>query len=184
MSEAGERGFGEALFAELASCGGYASAGAPESGRKTFPLPGDPRVYGRDRPMRIEHLRLDLTFDLRRHRVHGVATTTFRPRQDGLREAVFDAIELDVESVEGATRGWRGPAAGVHRGRRRAADRPRTAAASVTVDHHRGGLRGDPAARAVLQRAGRGLPGAPAADLDAGAGRRRGLLLPHLRFPR
>ena len=99
MSEAGERGFGEALFAELAYCGGYGSAGALND-RKAFPLPGDPRVYGRDRPMRIEHLRLDLTFDLRRHRVHGVATTTFRPRQDGLREAVFDAIELDVASVE------------------------------------------------------------------------------------
>ena len=101
MSEltASERGFGEALWQELAHCGGYAAAGALND-RKTFPLPGDPRVYGRDRPIRIEHLRLDLTFDLRRRRLHGVATTTFRPRQDGLREAVFDAIELDIESVE------------------------------------------------------------------------------------
>ena len=93
MSEAGERGFGEALFSELAHCGGYAG-GAAANDRKTFPLPGDPRVYGRDRTIRIEHLRLDLTFDVRRHRVHGVATTTFWPRQDGLREAVFDAMTL------------------------------------------------------------------------------------------
>jgi aminopeptidase N len=99
VSEAGKRGFGEALFAELAYCGGVAAAGVA-NGRKAFPLPGDPRVYGRDRTIRIEHLALDLSFDLRRHRVAGVATTTFRPRQDGLREAVFDAFELEVESVE------------------------------------------------------------------------------------
>ena len=67
--------------------------------RKPFALPGDRPVWGRDRPIAVERQQLEFDFDLRRRRVHGVATTTFRPRNDGLREAVFDAIELDVESV-------------------------------------------------------------------------------------
>src|SRR5690606_30537340 len=64
-----------------------------------FALPGDRPVWGRDRPMRIEDLKLEFEFDLDRRQVQGVTTTTFRPRQEGLREAVFDAIELDVEAV-------------------------------------------------------------------------------------
>jgi aminopeptidase N len=56
-------------------------------------------VWGRDRPLRLEHVRLEFAFDIPRRTVRGVATTTFRPRVDGVREAVFDAIELDVQSV-------------------------------------------------------------------------------------
>ena len=72
-------------------------------GRHPFALPGDRPVWGRDRPFAVEHIALDLAFNLARGEVRGVATTTFRPRVDGLREAVFDAIELDVESVEDGT---------------------------------------------------------------------------------
>ncbi|MEX2229422.1 MAG: M1 family aminopeptidase [Dehalococcoidia bacterium] len=68
---------------------------------KRFELPGDRPVWGRDRPFKVEHLRLQFEFDLRRRLVHGVATTRFHPRRDGLSEAVFDAIELDIESVTG-----------------------------------------------------------------------------------
>ncbi len=83
---------------ESLRCAGVAlEAGVAD--RKPFALPGDEPVWGRDRPIAIEHQRLEFDFDLRRRRVNGVATTTFRPRNDGLREAVFDAIELDVESV-------------------------------------------------------------------------------------
>ena len=94
MAEA-ERGL---WGAEAISCAGVAlEAGIAD--RKPFALPGDQPVWGRDRPIEVEHLRLEFDFDLRRRRLNGVATTTFRPRNDGLREAVFDAIELDVESV-------------------------------------------------------------------------------------
>lgn len=72
-------------------------AAAP--GDRAFALPGDEAVWGRDRPFVVEHLRLEIEPDLAKRSVHGVATTTFRPRNDGLREAVFDAIELTVESV-------------------------------------------------------------------------------------
>ncbi|MGE3855752.1 MAG: M1 family aminopeptidase [Dehalococcoidia bacterium] len=72
-------------------------AAAP--GDRAFALPGDEAVWGRDRPFIVEHLRIELEPDVQRRSVRGVATTTFRPRNDGLREAVFDAIELNVESV-------------------------------------------------------------------------------------
>ena len=67
--------------------------------RAAFALPGDEPVWGRDRPFRVEHLRLALDLDVPQRGVRGVATTTFRPRNGGLREAVFDAIELEIESV-------------------------------------------------------------------------------------
>ncbi len=83
---------------ETIACAGI-SLGAGLGDRKPFAQPGDRPVWGRDRPIAVEHLRLEFDFDLRRRVVNGVATTTFRPRNDGLREAVFDAIELDIESV-------------------------------------------------------------------------------------
>ena len=67
--------------------------------REPFRLTGDRPVWGRDRAYKVEHLRLDLSFDLTRRSVAGTAATTIRPRHDGLGEAVFDASELDVASV-------------------------------------------------------------------------------------
>ena len=93
MAEA-ERGL---WGAESIACAGVALQAAAD--RRPFALPGDRAVWGRDRPLAIEHQRLEFDFDLRARRLNGVATTTFRPRNDGLREAVFDAIELDVEAV-------------------------------------------------------------------------------------
>ncbi|MCK9486418.1 MAG: HEAT repeat domain-containing protein [Dehalococcoidia bacterium] len=67
--------------------------------RQPFALPGDRPVWGRNRPLRIEHLRLEFSFDLKQRRVDGVAALTFHPRADAVREAVFDAIDLDVSAV-------------------------------------------------------------------------------------
>ncbi len=89
------------------SCGGLLGAvrggGAATDGRHAFALPGDRPVWGRDRPFAVEHIALEFSFDLARRELHGVATTIFRPRAAGLREAVFDARELDVESVTDGT---------------------------------------------------------------------------------
>jgi aminopeptidase N len=79
-------------------------------GAKRFPLPGDRPVWGRDRPFRVEHVKLELGFDLRRREVRGVATTTVRPRHNGLREITFDAVELEVSAVtdgDGNALDWR-----------------------------------------------------------------------------
>ncbi len=88
----------DALNEAFEACHGLTQmAAAP--GDRAFALPGDEAVWGRDRPFIVEHLRIELEPDLAHRSVRGVATTTFRPRNDGLREAVFDAIELRVESV-------------------------------------------------------------------------------------
>jgi len=80
------------------ACGGATGAIAPAD-RRPFALPGDRAVWGRDRPLVIDHLRLEFGFDIDRREVRGVTTTTFHPRAGGLREAVFDAIELEIEAV-------------------------------------------------------------------------------------
>ena len=84
--------------AEAIGCIG-AEYGAALADSHPFALPGDRPVWGRDRPLAIEHVRLELAFDLARGGINGTATTTFRPRVDGLREAVFDAFEMEIESV-------------------------------------------------------------------------------------
>ncbi|MGE0135414.1 MAG: M1 family aminopeptidase [Dehalococcoidia bacterium] len=88
-------------FGSLVACGGSSGALALAD-RRPFALPGDRAVWGRDRPLVIEHLRLEFAFDLPRREVRGVATTTFHPRTGNLRDAVFDAIELDIDSVADA----------------------------------------------------------------------------------
>ncbi|MSQ35926.1 MAG: hypothetical protein EXR63_02105 [Dehalococcoidia bacterium] len=85
----------------LLACGGAAATtGLLAADRRPFALAGDRPAWGRDRPLLLDHLRLELAFDIPRREVRGVATTTFRPRVDGLREAVFDAVELEIEAVE------------------------------------------------------------------------------------
>ncbi len=80
----------------------WAGAIGGSGGRKPFPLPGDQAVWGRDRPFRVDHLRLDLSFEPDRRVVEGRATTTLHPRHDGLSEVTLDAVELDVQSVTDA----------------------------------------------------------------------------------
>ncbi|MDA0364832.1 MAG: M1 family aminopeptidase [Chloroflexi bacterium] len=87
-------------MSELEQCHGLQPTSTSVPHRR-FALPGDRPVWGRDRPFKVEHLQLRFEFDLRRREVRGVATTRFHPRRDGLTEAVFDAIELDIESVSG-----------------------------------------------------------------------------------
>ncbi|MEX2372435.1 MAG: M1 family metallopeptidase, partial [Dehalococcoidia bacterium] len=76
-----------------------AGGGVAANGRTPFALPGDRPVWGRNRPLRLEHLRLEFSFDLKRRVVHGVAAITFHPRASRVRQAVFDAVDLDVTSV-------------------------------------------------------------------------------------
>ncbi len=98
MPEAGELSILEAALA--AECGGSsAGLGLGLAAREDFALPGDQRVYGRDRALKINHIRLELDFNYRDRSLTGVATLTFEPRAEALREAVLDAYELDVESV-------------------------------------------------------------------------------------
>ncbi len=96
---AGTRGLA-GLDAGALMCLGGGGLSLALAGREAFVLPGDQPVWGRDRPIDVQHVRLELSFDLARRSLAGVCTTTFRPRMDGLREAVFDARELTIDAVE------------------------------------------------------------------------------------
>ena len=111
--------------------------------RAPFALPGDQAVWGRDRPFRVEHLRLELHVDPARRAVRGVATTTIRPRHDGLREAVFDAVDLDIASVTdeaGRALEWEtgDRTLRIDLGRARPASRPITTVVTYTAHPRRG----------------------------------------------
>lgn len=127
-----------------AACHGLdAGWGAAPAARAPFRLAGDRPVWGRDRAYKVEHLRLDLAFDLKRRSVAGTATTTIRPRHDGLREAVFDAVELDVASVtdgDGNGLAWStgDRALRVNLGRARRASQPVTIVVSYSATPRRG----------------------------------------------
>jgi aminopeptidase N len=127
----------------LLACGGLTVQTQLAADRRPFTLPGDKPVWGRDRPLKVDHQRIELSFDIPRGLVRGTTTTTFRPRADGLREAVFDAIELNIESVTDA-RGRELPfTAGegklrVDLGRARTADQEITIAVTYSCTPRRG----------------------------------------------
>jgi aminopeptidase N len=66
--------------------------------RPPFP-PGTRTNFLGDRPVRLDHVRLDWELDLPGKRLSGVATLTVTVRRDRLAVVTFDAVELDVESV-------------------------------------------------------------------------------------
>jgi aminopeptidase N len=66
--------------------------------RAPFP-PGTPTHFLGDRPVRLDHVRLDWEIDLAERRLAGLATLTVTVRRDRLAAVTFDAVDLDVESV-------------------------------------------------------------------------------------
>ena len=111
--------------------------------RVPFALPGDQPVWGRDRAFRVEHLRLELQLDPARRAVSGVATTRIRPRHDGLREAVFDAVDLEIASVTdeaGRALAWEtgDRTLRIDLGRARPASRPITTVVTYAAHPRRG----------------------------------------------
>ncbi len=66
--------------------------------RPPFP-PGTRTNFLGDRPVRLDHVRLDWELDLLGKRLTGLATLTVTVRRDRLTVVTFDAVELDVESV-------------------------------------------------------------------------------------
>ncbi len=84
-------------------CGGVFGATARGRGAgapKPFAIPGDTAHYARDRVVDVEHIKLDIDIDMDRQRIKGVARTTFRPINDGALHVEFDAVEMEIESVQ------------------------------------------------------------------------------------
>ena len=64
------------------------------------PLPGDRPVYAPDRTAAIEHIALELDeLDPHAKSLRGVCTTTFTALNDDFHEIIFDAVDLELESV-------------------------------------------------------------------------------------
>src|SRR5580704_562230 len=66
---------------------------------RPFAPPGTRTNFVGDRPVRLDHARLEWEIDLARKRLSGAATLTVAARREGLTSVSFDAVELDVEGV-------------------------------------------------------------------------------------
>ena len=66
---------------------------------RPFAPPGTRTNFVGDRPVRLEHARLDWELDLAGRRLTGVATLTLVARRDRLATVALDAVELDVQDV-------------------------------------------------------------------------------------
>ncbi len=62
-------------------------------------LPGDRPVWTRDRTVDVKHIKIDIKLDLENRRVSGTATHTVAPLNDDSRFAEFDAIDMEISSV-------------------------------------------------------------------------------------
>ena len=87
------------LVAALAISGRIAAPAADIPTRGSFAPPDQPAQYPSDRLYHLQHLRLELAFDLRRRRVAGTATNTVVPLLPGLDHLVFHAAGLQVSRV-------------------------------------------------------------------------------------
>ena len=87
------------LSAALAISGCSAAPAADIPTRGSFAPPDQPAQYPTDRLYHLQHLRLELAFDLRRRTVAGTATNTVVPLLPGLDHLVFHAAGLRVSRV-------------------------------------------------------------------------------------
>jgi aminopeptidase N len=87
------------VLAALAVTGHIAAPAADIPTRGSFAPPDQPAQYPSDRLYHLQHLRLELAFDLRRRTVAGTATNTVVPLLPGLDHLVFHAAGLQVSRV-------------------------------------------------------------------------------------
>ncbi|MEN9800836.1 MAG: hypothetical protein RL653_4533 [Pseudomonadota bacterium] len=110
-----------------AGCRGHAHAGREDA--HPFSLPGATEHYAAPRPVRVQHVALDVSLDFDRAAVKGTCTT----RLSAVREVdtvTFDAVELDVSDVSVDGR----PATFSNSGRHLHVTLPRTLKAGATVE--------------------------------------------------
>ncbi len=68
--------------------------------RKSFELPGAKPHYTPDRPGQVEHIALDLRFDIPQRRYTGTCRIRLNPVRSGLDRLTLDAVNLDIHSVQ------------------------------------------------------------------------------------
>ena len=67
---------------------------------KVFAPPDAAEHPPRDRTFLLRHLRLEIAIDDRAHTLSGIATHTLSPINDGLKEVILDAGELNIHKVK------------------------------------------------------------------------------------
>jgi aminopeptidase N len=70
-----------------------------DNGHKSFELPGARPHYTPDRPGQVEHIFLDLRFDIPNQSYAGTCTTRLNPIRSGLDRFTLDAVNLTIHSV-------------------------------------------------------------------------------------
>jgi aminopeptidase N len=66
---------------------------------QSFELPGARPHYNPDRPGQVEHIYLDLTFDIPHHSYQGTCTTRLNPVRSGITTFTLDAVDLTIHQV-------------------------------------------------------------------------------------
>jgi aminopeptidase N len=66
---------------------------------KTFELPGSKPHYTPDKVVHVQHIALDLDFDIENQSYTGTCSLRLNPILDGITQLTLDAVELEVESV-------------------------------------------------------------------------------------
>ena len=70
------------------------------AGRKPFELPGAYPHYNPDRPGQVEHIALDLAFDIPNKSYSGTCQVRIAPVVDGTDRLTMDAVDLKIKSVK------------------------------------------------------------------------------------
>ncbi len=71
-----------------------------QAGRKSFELPGAYPHYNPDRPGQVEHISLDLAFDIPNKSYSGSCKIQIAPVVDGVESLTLDAVDLQIKSVK------------------------------------------------------------------------------------
>ena len=71
-----------------------------QAGRKSFELPGAYPHYNPDRPGQVEHISLDLAFDIPNKSYSGTCKVQIAPVVDGVESLTLDAVDLKIKSVK------------------------------------------------------------------------------------
>lgn len=67
---------------------------------KSFELPGARPHYNPDRPGQVEHIFLDLNFDIPNQSYEGTCSIRINPIRDGINRLTLDAVSLNICSVK------------------------------------------------------------------------------------
>lgn len=72
---------------------------ADSNGRRSFELPGARPHYNPDRPGQVEHIALDLTFDIPRQSYQGTCTIHITPVRNDIESLTLNAVNLKIDEI-------------------------------------------------------------------------------------